>query len=189
MKTDYPVQYSVDYGDGARSRLTTLFRLIMVIPVFIVLMLVSYSTTTFGVFLMILFRKKYPKWLFDYQLELARFDARVIAYLGLLTDEYPSSDEEQTVHVEIAYPDAATELNRFMPLIKWLLAIPHFIVLWILNIVALLVTIIAWFAIMITGKYPSILFNFAVGVARWGLRVTSYAFLLTTDRYPPFSLN
>ena len=189
MNDDYPVQFSIDYGDGSRNRLTTLFRLITMIPILVVLMVVSYSTVAFAAFLMILFRKKYPKWMFDYQLEVLRFNARVSAYLSLATDEYPSTDEEQSVHLDVAYPDAATELNRFLPLIKWLLAIPHYIVLFILEIIAFVVTIIAWFAIIITGKYPSGMFNYVVGVARWSNRVTAYAFLLTTDRYPPFHLS
>lgn len=197
MTNDYPVQFSVDYGDGTRNRLTTFFRLILMIPILVVLMVVSYSTAAVAAFLMILFRQKYPKWMFDYQLEVLRFNARVSAYLSLLTDEYPSTDEEQSVHLEVAYPDAASDLNRyaasdlnrFLPLIKWLLAIPHYIALLILEIIALAITIIAWFAIIITGTYPSGLFNFVVGVARWSNRVTAYAFLLTTDRYPPFRLN
>jgi len=189
MNDDYPVQFSIDYGDGSRNRLTTLFRLITMIPILVVLMVVSYSTVAFAAFLMILFRKKYPKWMFDYQLEVLRFNARVSAYLSLATDEYPSTDEEQSVHLDVAYPDADSELNRFMPLIKWLLAVPHYIVLFILEIIALIVTIIAWFAIIITGKYPSGMFNYVVGVARWSNRVTAYAFLLTTDRYPPFRLS
>ncbi len=189
MNDDYPVQLNIDYGDGTRNRLTTFFRLIMMIPILVVLAAVSYSSAGFAAFLMILFRKKYPKWVFDFQLEVLRFNARVSAYISLLTDEYPSTDEEQSVHLDIAYPDAASELNRFLPLIKWLLAIPHYIVLYILGIVAFVITIIAWFAIIITGKYPQGMFNFVVGVERWGYRVIAYAFLLTTDRYPPFRLS
>ena len=189
MNDDYPLQFSIDYGDGTRSRLTTFFRLIMMLPIFVVLAVVSYSSAAFAAFLMILFRKKYPKWMFDFQLEVLRFNARVSAYIFLLTDEYPSTDEEQSVHLDVVYPDAASDLNRFMPLIKWLLAIPHYIVLYILGIVAFLITIIAWFAIIITGKYPEGLFNFVVGVGRWSNRVAAYAFLLTTDRYPPFRLS
>ena len=189
MDNDYPVQFSVDYGDGTRNRLTTFFRLITMIPILVVLMAVAYSSAAIAAFLMILFRQKYPKWMFDFQLEVFRFNARVSAYISLLTDEYPSTDEEQSVHLDIAYPDAAVELNRFLPLIKWLLAIPHYIVLIVLEIIALVVTIIAWFAIIITGKYPEGMFNYVVGVLRWSNRVAAYAFILTTDRYPPFRLN
>ena len=137
---------------------------------------------------MILFRQKYPRWWFDWNLELSRFSTRVGAYLLLLRDEYPSTDERQAVTLDINYPDAENDLNRFLPLVKWLLAIPHLIILAVLGIVALLLTIIAWFAILIVGRYPRGMFAFVVGVYRWGTRVAAYAFLLTTDRYPPFRL-
>jgi hypothetical protein len=138
--------------------------------------------------LMILFRMKYPRWWFDFSRELARFSARVSAYLGLLTDRYPSTTEEQAVHLDIDYPDVERDLNRWLPLVKWILAIPHYLVLVVLVVLALLAVIVAWFAILITGRYPRSLFDFVVGVGRWSLRVNAYAFLLVTDRYPPFSL-
>ncbi len=139
--------------------------------------------------LMILFRQKYPRWSFDWNLALTRFVARVGAYLMLLRDEYPSTDEEQAVHLEIRYPDAKQDLNRWLPLVKWFLAIPHFIVLLFLLIAAMVCVVIAWFAILFSGHYPSSLFDFVVGVFRWSLRVEAYALLLTTDRYPPFALS
>jgi len=139
--------------------------------------------------LMILFRQKYPKWWFDWNVALIKFSTRVEAYLALLRDEYPSTDEDQAVHIEILYPDAKNELNRWLPLVKWLLAIPHWIILCFLWIAAIVCVVIAWFAILFTGRYPRGLFDFVVGVFRWCLRVVAYAFLLTTDRYPPFSLS
>lgn len=139
--------------------------------------------------LMILFRQKYPRWSFDWNLALTRFVARVGAYLMLLRDEYPSTDEEQAVHLEIRYPDAKQDLNRWLPLVKWFFAIPHFIVLLFLLIAAMVCVVIAWFAILFSGHYPSSLFDFVVGVFRWSLRVEAYALLLTTDRYPPFALS
>ncbi len=204
MTDEYPVQYSVDYGDGKRNRLTSFFRLIMLIPISIVAgfltttgltMVWSASsstyipTLTFGILLMILFRKKYPRWVFDFLLEANRFGARVGAYLALLVDEYPSTDEHQSVHLDIPYPNAETDLKRWMPVIKWLLAIPHYIVLIVLGIVAFVVVILAWFAILFTGRYPTWMFNYVVGVGRWTYRVFAYAFLLATDRYPPFRLS
>ena len=200
----YPVQFSVDYPEKPLDRLSTFFRLIAIIPIGIVLSILGstlISTSEAGVtvistggiicfapLLLILFRQKYPRWWFDWNVALVKFQNRVGAYFLLLRDEYPSTDEEQAVHVEIAYPDVPNDLNRWLPLIKWLLAIPHYIVLAFLTIGVVVVVIIAWFAIMITGNYPRGLFNFVVGVMRWGLRVAAYAFLLTTDRYPPFSL-
>lgn len=206
MNDDYPVQYSVDYGDGTRNRLTSFFRLIMIIPIGIVVSLLATSgllfqdladpqsglyipTIAFGILLMILFRKKYPRWVFNFLLEATRFSARVGAYFALLVDEYPSTDEAQSVHLEIAYPDAEADLQRWMPIIKWLLAIPHYICLMVLGIIAFIVVILAWFAILFTGRYPTWMFNYVVGVGRWSYRVTAYMYLLTTDRYPPFRLS
>jgi hypothetical protein len=138
---------------------------------------------------MIIFRQRYPRWWFDFSRELTRFEARVGAYAALLTDQYPSTVEEQSVHLDIDYPDVEQDLNRWLPLVKWLLAIPHYIVLAVLWAVAVVVIVIAWFAILFTGSYPRSLFDYVVGVARWSLRVQAYAFLLVTDRYPPFSLS
>jgi hypothetical protein len=139
--------------------------------------------------LMILFRLKYPRWWFDWNLAMARFCTRVFAYFILLRDEYPSTDEEQGVHLELNYPDAGTELKRGMPLVKWFLAIPHFIVLVFLYIAVICCTIVAWFAILFTATYPKGMFDFVVGVLRWSIRVEAYFFYLTTDKYPPFSLS
>src|SRR4051794_30357405 len=206
MNEDYPLRYSVDYPDRELNRLTTFFRIFTVIPIGIVLGTVSGSdylwsssgsTTTVaaaggflvaGPLLMIVFRRKYPRWWFDWNRELARFSFRVHTYLVLMRDEYPSTDEEQAVHLEIDYPNAETDLERWLPLFKWFLAIPHYIVLFFLFIAAFFSVVIAWFAILFTGRYPQSLFDFVQGVQRWALRVGAYAFLLVTDRYPPFSL-
>ncbi len=202
----YPAGLEVDYPERL-DRLTTFFRLFMAIPILILLgfLIGSYHETYAGdnlrimyggggivfipTLLMILFRKKYPKWWFDWNLELTRFIYRVFIYLLLLRDEYPSTDEEQALHLNIAYPDAEKELSRGMPLIKWFLALPHVIILGFLYTVLVLCTFFAWFAILFTGKYPRGLFDFIVGILRWSLRVSAYALLLTTDRYPPFGLN
>lgn len=207
--SDYAVRFDVDYP-GQMDRLTTFFRLIWAIPILIVLGILANNGgghyvdqaghtiqtggggITAGLFvataLMIVFRQRYPRWWFDFAVELARFSGRVSAYLLLLTDVYPSTVETQSVHIDVDYPDMAT-LNRWLPLVKWLLAIPHYIVLVVLGLVAILATIVAWFAILFTGTYPRGLFDFVVGVGRWATRVWAYAFLLVTDVYPPFSLN
>jgi hypothetical protein len=203
----YPVQFSVDYPDRPLNRLTTAFRIFVAIPILIVLGAVSggawqwqnaRGTTVaaagaggllfFGPLLMILFRRKYPRWWFDWNLELQRFTNRVSIYLALMDDRYPATDQQQSVHLDYVYPDAARDLNRWLPLVKWLLAIPHYIVLFFLWIAAIVVVIIAWFAILFTGRYPRGMFDFVQGVIRWGVRVVAYAFVLVTDRYPPFSL-
>lgn len=201
----YPVQFSIDYPDRPLNRLTTFFRIVVVIPIAIVLGAVSGQSFQassdsralaagaggllfLGPLLMILFRQKYPRWWFDWNLELQRFGNRVAAYLALTNDQYPSTDEHQSVHLDYPYPEAAVDLNRWLPLVKWLLAIPHYIVLFFLNIGMLVMVIVAWFAILFTGSYPRAIFDYVQGVIRWHNRVAAYAFILVTDRYPPFSL-
>ena len=203
----YPVQFSVDYPDRSLDRLTTAFRIFVAIPILIVLGAVSGGawqwsqgnrTTVvaagaggllfFGPLLMILFRQKYPRWWFDWNLELQRFSNRVGAYIALMDDRYPSTDDHQSVHLDYSYPDAQRELNRWLPLVKWFLAIPHYIVLVFLDIAAVVLVIVAWFAILFTGRYPRGMFGFVEGVIRWHNRVVAYAFTLVTDRYPPFRL-
>jgi hypothetical protein len=205
----YPVQFSVDYPDRPLDRLTTLFRLFVAIPILIVLASVSGGTwqwtsagrTTvvvavgaaggllfFAPLLMILFRQKYPRWWFDWNLELLRFSNRVGVYLALMDDRYPSTDEQQAVHLAYPYPDVPRELNRWLPLVKWLLAIPHYIVLFFLEIAVVVVVIVAWFAILFTQRYPRGIFTFVEGVIRWQNRVIGYALVLVTDQYPPFRL-
>ena len=190
MTNAYPARLDVDYPDNL-DRLSTLLRLIFAIPIMLLVALMSYAQNNVIVLptlVMILVRQKYPRWWFDFNLEYTRFTGRINAYLALLTDRYPSTDEEQSVHIEVDYPNAA-QLNRFLPLIKWLLALPHYIVLAVLVILSTLAEIVAWVAIVATGSYPRPLFNFVVGVQRYSLRVSAYAFLMATDRYPPFSLS
>ena len=205
--SDYPVQLSVDY-QGSRNRLSVLLRIILAIPILVVFgFIVGYTDTGnrelnealaplsaggllfIGPLLMIVFRKKYPRWWFDWNLELSRFTLRVSAFLLVLRDEYPSTDEEQSAHLQIEYPNVETDLNRIFPIFKWLLAIPHYIILAVLWILVIPVTIVAWLLILVTGRYPEGIFDFVVGVLRWSNRVGAYAFLLTTDRYPPFRLS
>ena len=203
----YALTLDVEYPDRPLNRLTSAFRIFTVIPIAIVLATlesVSYSTsgddfagvagTGAGLLvlpplLMILFRQKYPRWWFDWNRELLRFTNRVYAYAALLNDEYPSTDEQQYVRLELDYPDAKEGLNRWLPLVKWFLAIPHYVVLFFLFIGALFALIAAWFAILFTGRYPRSLFDYVVGVMRWSNRVTAYAFVLVTDEYPPFRLS
>ncbi|MGA7228880.1 MAG: DUF4389 domain-containing protein, partial [Acidimicrobiia bacterium] len=195
---------------------TTFFRLIWALPVVILLSILTAGATSTvktvteagkivsrtsetsggivgGLFLatllMIVFRQKYPRWWFDFALQLNRFSARVGAYLALLTDRYPSTVEEQSVHLDLDYPDVERDLSQWMPLIKWLVAIPHYVILLVLFVITFFLVVVAWFAILFTGRYPKGIFDFVVGVGRWSLRVSAYAFLLVTDEYPPFSLS
>ena len=207
----YPARLEIDYPDQ-HDRVTTLFRVFLIIPIAIVIgVLTTGATQTqtvydqsgqvvrtssggigtglfLGTLLMILFARRYPRWWFDFALELARFGTRIGAYAALLTDQYPSTVEEQSVHLQIDYPDVERDLNRWLPLVKWLFAIPHIIVLFLLSVAAFFAVVVAWFAILFTGRYPRGLFDFVVVVARWWLRVQAYATLLVTDRYPPFAL-
>jgi hypothetical protein len=214
--SQYAARLEIDYPEKL-DRLTSFFRIIWIIPIAIIFGLISGTGETVtntiilneagevvrttretvgglvsgmaaATALMILFRQRYPRWWFDFARELTRFGYRVGAYFALLTDQYPSTVEEQSVHLEIDYPDVPADLNRWMPLFKWILAIPHYIVLGFLAIGVVFAVIIAWFSILLSGQYPKSLFDFVVGVLRWGLRVNAYAFLLVTDQYPPFSL-
>ncbi len=204
----YPVQFSVEYPDRDLNRLSTAFRIIAAIPILVVLTALAGGSAKWGsgangewvaaggggllvvpTLLMIVFRQKYPRWWYDFNLELLRFQNRVGVYVGLLDDRYPSTDEQQSVSLDLPYPDAKQGLNRWLPLVKWLLAIPHYIVLFFLFVAAFVCVIIAWFAILLTGRYPRGLFDFIVGVGRWSNRVTAYAFVLVTDQYPPFRLS
>jgi hypothetical protein len=206
----YAARLDIDYPEKL-DRITTLLRVIWVIPIAIVLSLLTATGTTtvisengnrivssgggiagglaLATILMIAVRQRYPRWWFDFGRELTRFTARVGAYLALLTDLYPSTVDEQSVHLEIDYPDVERDLNRWLPLVKWLLAVPHYFVLAALWLVAIVAIVVAWVAIIVTGRYPRPFFDFVVGVGRWSVRVYAYAFLLVTDRYPPFSLN
>lgn len=208
--TAYPARLDIDYAEQ-HDRVRTLFRVVLLIPIAIVYGVLTagvtqtvheqgreaVTTTSGGIvsglfgatLLMIVFRQRYPRWWFDFALELTRFGTRVCAYAALLTDDYPSTVEEQEVHLELDYPDAERDLNRWLPLVKWLLAIPHLVVLFFLGVGAVVAVVVAWFAILLTGRFPRGLFDYVVGVGRWALRVQAYAFLLVTDQYPPFSLH
>jgi len=207
QQATYPVQFSIDYPSRPLNRLTSAFRIFVAIPILIVLGAVNGSSFAFssrhatmyamsgaggllffGPLLMILFRRKYPRWWFDWNLELQRFVNRVLAYILLMDDRYPATDQQQYVHLDYADPDGGRSLNRWLPLVKWFLAIPHYIVLFFLWIALLVVVFIAWLVIIFTGRYPRGMFDFVEGVIRWGARVVAYAFVLVTDRYPPFSL-
>lgn len=211
----YPATLTIDYQEKL-SRVTTLFRIILVIPIAIIFGIltsgsesvttnfdqdgdITSTTTNTGLgilgslflvtLLLILFRKRYPRWWFDFNVALHRFATRLSAYMLLITDRYPSTEEDQNVHLDVVYPDAKNDLNRGLPLVKWFLAIPHYFILFFLGIAVAIVTILAWFLVIITGRYPRGLFDFVVGVMRWTWRVQSYTFVLATDKYPPFSLN
>jgi len=206
----YPVQFDVAYPDRELNRLTTFFRIFWIIPILIVLGALGHywssgggtnhgagyaevggggSVVFFATLLMIVFRQKYPRWWYDWNLEITRFTNRIGVYLFLMDDNYPSTDEQQSVSLYFPYPDAKQDLNRWLPLVKWFLAIPHYVVLFFLIIAGIVCAVIAWFAILFTGRYPRGIFDFLVGVGRWANCVNGYAFALITDEYPPFRLS
>jgi hypothetical protein len=207
MPDGHPVAFAVEYPDRQLNRLTTALRIFTLIPIAIVLGSIGGYTgqsgaepqsTTIAIggtgllflppLLMILFRQKYPRWWFDWNFELLQFVNRVGVYAALMDDRYPSTDERQSVALAFGYPDARQDLNRWLPLVKWLLAIPHYVALFFLYIGVIVVVIVAWFAILFTGRYPRGLFDYVEGVIRWHNRVVAYAWILVTDRYPPFRL-
>jgi hypothetical protein len=202
----YPVSLKINYSKKS-NRVTVFFRIFLAIPIAIILALLTSSSygsqhavkavervysvgiLFLPVLLMIVFRGKYPKWWYDWNLALTKFSLRVASYLLLLRDDYPSTDKEQAVHVQIPYPNVAQDLTQWLPLVKWFLIIPHLFVIWFLSIAVAFCTVIAWFIILFSGSYPKGMFDFVVGSLRWFLRVVAYAVLLTTDAYPPFRLS
>ncbi len=206
-RSPYPLEFAVDYPDRELDRLTTLLRPLAAIPILLLLATVAGpmrewegrdgdevlvgagGLLVLGPMLMLLFRRKYPRWWFDWNLELLRFANRVAVYLALMDDRYPSTDDPQSVWLEVPYPDAEQELSRWLPLVKWLFALPHYLALAVLTLGAIVAVLLAWLAILLTGRYPPVLFRYVEGVMRWHNRVVAYAFVLVTDRYPPFRLD
>ena len=188
----YAVRLEIDYPDRQLNRVTSAFRAFTALPILLLICLLGWGRSsgllTVPVGMMLVVRRRYPRWWYEWHLQLERFETRAIGYVLLLDDQYPSSEDEQGVHLDIDYPDAKQDLNRWLPLVKWFLAIPHFLILVVLTMGVVFASIGAWFAVLFTGRYPRRLFDYVVGVLRWQSRVTGYAFTLVTDRYPPFRL-
>jgi hypothetical protein len=202
-QAQYPVALSIEYPDRVLDRPSTVLRIFYLVPTLIVLSALSYigvqgshhlsllgeaGLLALAPALMIVFRQKYPRWWFDWNVQMMAFTNRIYAYFALMSDKYPSTDDAQYVNLTVDYPDVARDLNRFMPLVKWLLALPHYVALLVLNVAAVFAVIVCWFAILFTGRYPRSFFNFVEGVMRWNNRVVGYSLILVTDQYPPFSL-
>lgn len=185
----YPLQYDVQYPEHL-SRGLIFVKWLLAIPHLLILYALNAVVQIISLvaFFAILFTRKYPDGLFKFALGIRRWNANVYAYTFLLRDEYPPFSFDAGLYPVEYSLDYPTDLNRFAPLYKWILAIPHFIAIYVLLIVALMVTMVAWFAILITGQYPEGMFRFVVGVHRWTERVTMYT-LFMRDEYPPFSLN
>jgi hypothetical protein len=187
---DYPAAFDVEYPERL-SHWKVLLKWLFAIPQFIIVYLLQAvnSVIIFIAFFAVLFTKKWPRGMFDFSLQIQRWTFNTYAYaLTLMRDEYPPFTGERGQYpltLEVEYRE---DLSRWMIFVKWLLAIPHVIVLAFLGIAAYVAVVIAFFAVLFTGKYPRGLFDFVVGTARWAVRVNAYAFWFMTDRYPPFSL-
>ena len=186
---EYPVKLNIDYSESS-NRLTAIFRLILVIPIVFILALISTyaEALSLAIAMMILFKEKYPKWWFEWHIGITKLTYRIAAYVFLMRDEYPSTDHDQSVQIDVPYPDVKNDLKRWMPLVKWFLVIPHIIALIFIFIGVLICTVFSLIVILFTGRYPKGIFDFAEGFFRWTLRVSAFALLLTTDEYPPFRL-
>jgi len=185
----YPLRFDIEYPEQL-SRWLIFIKWLLAVPHFLILYALGSvaNVITFIAFFAILFTGRYPRGLFDFVVNIYRWQENVFAYYALFRDEYPPFSWEPgkyPVTFEVEYSE---NLSRWMIFVKWLLAIPHIIILVFLYVAALVVWVIVWFAILFTGRFPRGLFDFLVGVNRWGLRVNAYAFLLLRDDYPPFSL-
>jgi hypothetical protein len=185
----YPVRLDVPYPES-HSRWLIFVKWLLAIPHFIILYFlgIAVALTTFVAFFAILFTKNYPEGLFKFAVGVQRWSQNMTAYVWLLRDEYPPFSMDTGAYPVVFEADYPTDLNRWLPLVKWLLVLPVAIVGLVVLLLAYVTSIIAWFAILFTGTYPRGLFDFAVGALRWSARVNAYS-NLWTDRYPPFSLD
>ena len=184
-----------------RNRLTAFFRLIIVLPVAIyssAFAIDSMSTDTWGyslgglivlpTFLALVFRGIYPSYALAFNHALISLETRVNAYALLLTDDYPSIEENDIVKITLPEVGNGSQLSRVMPLVKWFLAIPLYVMGIIYLVYGIFLTLFAWFSILFTGKYPVWSADAMVGILAFYNRVYGYAFILVTDEYPSFSL-
>lgn len=192
------VEITVDADLGPRKRLSVFFRPLLLLPVVILLSLLggsslsddsSWGSTVFlALALIVIFTGTYPTWLLTFIHGLQAFELKIGAYALLLRDEYPSLADRPFAQVLYPNIEGGARLKRFMPLVKWFLAIPHYVVLLLTGIAVFLLTVLAWFSILFTGRYPTSFLPFVVGWLKYYNRVVGYAFTLVTDQYPQFRL-
>jgi hypothetical protein len=185
---DQPLAYFDVAYPPRLSRGLIFVKWLLAIPHYVVLYLygVAVGVITFVAWFAILFTGRYPRAMFEFTEGYLRWNANVFGYVYLLRDEYPPFSDRDGVYpvrFAIEYPN---RLSRWKIFLKWLFVIPHVVVLFFLWVAAAACTVIAWFAILFTGRYPRGLFGFVVGVYRWSARVNTYLYLLT-DHYPPFT--
>jgi hypothetical protein len=187
-ESTYPLVFDVEYPEKL-SRWLIFVKGLLAVPHWIILyaLLAVAQVITVIAWFAILFTGRYPKGMFVFVVGIYRWYYNVIAYAALLRDDYPPfslSAGQYPLTFDVEYPE---RLSRLLIFFKWLLIIPHLIVLVLLGIVYWITLVIAWFAILFTGRYPRGLFNYAVGLLRWGARINAY-YMLMRDDYPPFSL-
>mmetsp|Transcript_12298 Transcript_12298/g.29571 ORF Transcript_12298/g.29571 Transcript_12298/m.29571 type:complete len:269 (-) Transcript_12298:213-1019(-) len=188
--SSYPARLEVDYREDDVSRIEVLLRIFKIIPVLLFSAFVG-STLYLSTLIMVMFQLKYPRWWFDFRLEYKRYSTRIGTFVALMTDKYPSTTDEQIVHLDIDYPgqDVSQSMNRWGPLYKIILSVPHFFICFALKIGYLLALVVVWIYLLVAGgKYPKFIFDYIVSYWRWSLRYDAYTFLLVTDEYPPFSM-
>ena len=184
----YPVRLDIQYAESL-SRLTFL-KWILAIPHYLIIYALNivFEVISLIAFFAILFTGAYPRSLFDFAVNTQRWRMNLVGYVMLIREEYPPFSFEPGLYPVTFEVDYPANLQRFAPLYKWILAIPHFIIVAVLGFVAFFVVFIAGFSVLFTGKYPEGMYKFVVGVQRWTMRVQLYA-LFMTDEYPPFSLD
>ena len=191
------VQTKLVVNTRKRNRATTFFRPILIIPILIFVGTFSSSnsgatsisfTLAVPVLLALVFRNIYPSYIYGFNQSFLELQNRISLYALYLTDEFPSIEKSKYVTITLPEVRGGKALNRWLPLVKWLLAIPLYVVGVVYLAVTVIYTIIAWFNILFTGKYPKFAIDFVVGTVQFWNRVTGYAFILVTDEYPTFSV-
>ena len=194
MSQQIETHIQVDYQN--RDRTSSFFRPLLIIPVAVFLMLFTqfshwgFSTVaiTMPAVISLLLRQSYPSWILAFNHAILEFGTRAVAYALLLTDKYPTFESNPTVAIIFPDVEGGKKLNRWLPLVKWILAIPLYVVGAFYLVLTTFVTIGAWFQIFFTGNFPTWAGNVTTGTVRFWNRVYGYSIVLTTDEYPSFSL-
>jgi len=183
-ETTYPMTFDIAYPE--RMSRWRIFQPILLLPAIVLAYAIAWIplSIAFGFWFLIVFTGRIPRWMFDASVNTLRWTARLNAYSLFLTDHYPSLEGEHPVSFDAEFEARPGRLSTFFRIV---LVIPHVIVLYVLQIAFAATTFIAWWAILLLGRYPRGLHAFGAGVLRWSNRVNAYIYLLT-DSYPPFSL-
>ncbi len=186
--SEYPVRFDCSYPEGG-NRFLILARWLLAIPHLVItsILMDLVALFAFFAFFTILFTRRYPEGMFRLAVGFQRWYYNTLAYV-LFHDRYPPFSVDEGEYAPLSFDvERPEQFNRWLPLVKWLLAIPHYVVVTVLSFFALFVYLYVWVAVLVTGRYPRGAFDFLVGVGRWTARMNAYVYLLT-DEYPPFSL-